>query len=588
MATNENVNKVIYGNQTVMDITDTTAEESDVASGEVFYKANGARSVGTLNKDSAVWGNIEGTLSDQTDLQTELNRAYTKTASETSSIDDLDLIPVQKILASSDGRRNIKFRNLKSVLKTYFDNIYSTFSGSFNDLTDKPTVDQTYSATSSNAQSGKAVASAISGKADTSLLKSTVGWTGKNKLHIPDSVVSLGVFTVNRNTDGEVVSIGVSGTPSADQDLNIGSATNPLPISILSNGDILSKGNTLPSTDLQQQIWYYDNSKTYIGYQNEQSEGCSVNKIVVSIPSGAAYFVINNKAKANKVLNTTLYPMLRDASITDDTYEPYHESVEEVVEQIYADNGVVGAKNLLPNNATSQTKNGVTFTVNADGSVTANGTATASTDLIVSRDLPLLYGGRYILSGCPSGGAVSKYRITAYRVDSIDGQSGSLFDIGDGLEFTYKNMTGNARFIIYIENGVTVDNLTFYPMLRLASDPDDTYVPYAMTNRELTDVVTPDKTAFTDTKGTASVNTIVKTGNIVVADLRTNGLTTAAWESIATIPAGYRPANNVWFVANDMTGGTLIRCALNSEGTVTCPSAISNKEIYIHAFWSIV
>lgn len=72
MATNENVNKVIYGNQTVMDITDTTAEESDVASGEVFYKANGARSVGTLNKDSAVWGQITGDINDQSDLQTEL------------------------------------------------------------------------------------------------------------------------------------------------------------------------------------------------------------------------------------------------------------------------------------------------------------------------------------------------------------------------------------------------------------------------------------------------------------------------------------------------------------------------------------
>ena len=157
------------------------------------------------------------------------------------------------------------------------------------------------------------------------------------------------------------------------------------------------------------------------------------------------------------------------------------------IEQVYADNGVLGAKNLLPNNAKSQTINGVTFTVNADGSVTANGTATAAIDLVLCYDLPSLYGGRYILSGCPSGGAVNKYRITAYRVDSIDGQSGSLFDIGNGLEFTYKNTTGNVRFIIYIENGVTVSNLTFKPMLRLASDPDDTYQPYAMTNRELTE-----------------------------------------------------------------------------------------------------
>ena len=38
-----------------------------------------------------------------------------------------------------------------------------------------------------------------------------------------------------------------------------------------------------------------------------------------------------------------------------------------------------------------------------------------------------------------------------------------------------------------LANGQTVNNLVFYPMLRLASDPDDTYQPYAMTNRELTE-----------------------------------------------------------------------------------------------------
>lgn len=40
-------NKVIFGNTTIMDISDTTAEESNVDSGEVFYKANGVRSIGT-------------------------------------------------------------------------------------------------------------------------------------------------------------------------------------------------------------------------------------------------------------------------------------------------------------------------------------------------------------------------------------------------------------------------------------------------------------------------------------------------------------------------------------------------------------
>ena len=47
MASNPYVNKVIYGNNTVMDISDTTAEEGDVAEGKVFYKGSGQRSVGT-------------------------------------------------------------------------------------------------------------------------------------------------------------------------------------------------------------------------------------------------------------------------------------------------------------------------------------------------------------------------------------------------------------------------------------------------------------------------------------------------------------------------------------------------------------
>lgn len=45
---NQYKNKVIYGDQTLMDITDTTASSEDVLEGEVFYSASGARSVGTL------------------------------------------------------------------------------------------------------------------------------------------------------------------------------------------------------------------------------------------------------------------------------------------------------------------------------------------------------------------------------------------------------------------------------------------------------------------------------------------------------------------------------------------------------------
>lgn len=40
-------NKVILNGATLIDLTEDTAEESDVASGKTFHKANGEKAVGT-------------------------------------------------------------------------------------------------------------------------------------------------------------------------------------------------------------------------------------------------------------------------------------------------------------------------------------------------------------------------------------------------------------------------------------------------------------------------------------------------------------------------------------------------------------
>lgn len=192
----------------------------------------------------------------------------------------------------------------------------------------------------------------------------------------------------------------------------------------------------------------------------------------------------------------------------DDIPEGYEEvDISEVFDEIYEDiaantsaiEAIVneyGAKNLLPNNATSQTVGGVTFTVNADGSVTANGTATELVLFSIGR-YSLVAGNTYALSGCPSGGGDTSYVLQYRRDDNTE-----LLDTGEGVTYKSNNGQTNSLCRIIIQNGVTVSNLTFYPMIRDARIKDPTYVPYAMTNRELTEKLTDSVSVYVTTSMT--------------------------------------------------------------------------------------
>lgn len=123
-------------------------------------------------------------------------------------------------------------------------------------------------------------------------------------------------------------------------------------------------------------------------------------------------------------------------------------------------------KNVLPfpyyNN--SVTKNGITFTVNDDGTVTANGTATANAEfMIIQNRVPLNPNTQYILSGCPKQ---SGSNISIYVGDYKDGvYQKEYYDFGRG-GYTFTAKEGHDYYSrILIRSGTTVDNVTFKPML---------------------------------------------------------------------------------------------------------------------------
>ena len=131
--------------------------------------------------------------------------------------------------------------------------------------------------------------------------------------------------------------------------------------------------------------------------------------------------------------------------------------------------------NLLPNNATSQTINGVTFTVNEDKSITVNGTATANINYVLAQHLTMELG-TFTLSGCPSGGSFNTYYLSLALIGSYTFYA----DMGNGNTHTYTSFdydNTNTTYRIFIANGTVCNNLLFKPQFEQGSEATS-YEPY--------------------------------------------------------------------------------------------------------------
>lgn len=111
---------------------------------------------------------------------------------------------------------------------------------------------------------------------------------------------------------------------------------------------------------------------------------------------------------------------------------------------------------------------GVTFTNNGDGTITVNGTATSNTEyvLLASTNNFGVVGHKYFLCGCPSGGSIDTYRISASI--SLDGEYKNEFS-DDGTAGGNISRALSQGEIIHIEisikSGYTANNLVFKPQL---------------------------------------------------------------------------------------------------------------------------
>lgn len=283
--------------------------------------------------------------------------------------------------------------------------------------------------------------------------------------------------TFTPNSDGTVVANGTAGTGNSEYFI-VKNISIPAGTYIISGADS-NRGN-----------------KTYymrIGDGETNAFITNDSAGIFTAVDGKTYNVsiaIVNNYQANNVI---FKPMLRSIDIEDDAYEPYvadlQEQIKQVNEQAILNKNSIGlqCKNLLKNTAQSNIVNGVTFTVQKDGSVETSGTATNDTIFTLREwtEVPqYLKNVSLRVTGCPQNGALDGYRIAVHgKKTSGDLYVGLGADIGDGVVVDLSNQL-MCRVIIRIGANTNVDGLIFYPMIRSAEITDDTYEPYQSSLQE--------------------------------------------------------------------------------------------------------
>lgn len=269
-------------------------------------------------------------------------------------------------------------------------------------------------------------------------------------------------YTITLDADGNVNGIVVSGTGNnvgvfyiRAYDVPNGSYT----INGVPSGASWGSSNTF-------RIRIGDKTDAYIN-------DCLSNGVTVSTTNGFNLQI--NVASGYTANNLTFKPMIRLSSVSDATFAPY----SNICHISGHDTAVVTrtGKNLLFTNKTTYTLSGVTATKNSDGSWTLNGTCTENNDLdLISGSHISLPSGSYVLSGCPSGGSNTTY-VLRTRIINSDGRV-YPDDRGSGKSFDMTTGSYIDRVYIEIKNGYKYNNLTFYPMIRPASDTNATFAPY--------------------------------------------------------------------------------------------------------------
>lgn len=253
-----------------------------------------------------------------------------------------------------------------------------------------------------------------------------------------------------------------AGTYYVSLDLKINSGTTTKPLNLISPTErdgINSINNPIPTSAYQRYCFAFTLNTT---------------KEITNVLIQKFY---NDETCSFKIKNVMI------SSSSDYTYEPYtgeqpspSPDYPQPIEVIEEDFNITSCgKNLLPNNITSQTINGLTITKNDDNSVTINGTTTAYTALSFIENF-ILPKGDYTLSYHYNGQFPEQGSIWTIATDLEDNQIFG-FPIDYNSTKTLNENTTFSKIGIAIQTDKEINNLTLYPMIERGIEATE-YEPY--------------------------------------------------------------------------------------------------------------
>lgn len=343
-------------------------------------------------------------------------------------------------------------------------------------------VDTTYDGTSQNAQAGTAVAQAISTKVD----KVTGKGLSTNDFTNADKTKLNGIET---GAEANVQADWTQTDTTADDYIK-NKPTIPSPVTVDQTYSAAS-ANAQSGVAVAQAISTKVDKETGKGLSTNDftnTDKANLTTALTKANAASPQSTTYTKTEVDTALAAKLNTADVDAALNGTSTNPVqnkavHAPIARLVD--------AGAKNLLKITATSRTINGVTFTVNADQTVTVNGTntgtSTATFVLVPNGQAILIPDGDYWFLGCPQSGSSDTFDLRWFRYST----NASAYDTGSGVAIHKSGNTSESNIAITVKSGVTVNNITFKPMLCTRADyaisPE--FVPYTPTMRELYEMI---------------------------------------------------------------------------------------------------